>query len=117
MEPIIPSTHLTFLENLTEKLKKDQRIISVAIAGSYVSNQMDEFSDLDFKIIVDSACYDDVMAERREIASTLGDLVASFTGEHVGEPRLLICLYDNPVLHVDLIFMKKDGLEDRIEIL
>lgn len=111
----IPSTHLKFLENAKAKLEKDKRIISVAIAGSYVSNQLDEFSDLDLKIIVESVHYNEVMHSRREIASTLGDLVVSFTGEHVGEPRLLICLYDNPILHVDLIFMEKSGLLNRIE--
>ena len=98
MNKQIPQTHLSFLENAKTILEKDLRIISVALAGSYISNQMDEFSDLDFKIIVKSDCYDAVMKERKEIASRLGNLVAAFTGEHVGEPRLLICLFDNPVL-------------------
>lgn len=115
MENNIPSTHLQFLENAKEKLEKDKRIISVGVAGSYVSGQMDEFSDLDFKVIVKSVYYNEVMSGRKEIASNLGDLVGSFTGEHVGEPRLLICLYDNPILHVDLNFMKKSDLKDRIE--
>ena len=75
MKNSIPSTHLKFLENAKAKLEKDKRIISVAIAGSYVSNQMDEFSDLDLKIIVKSVYYSEVMNERKEIASTLGDLV------------------------------------------
>lgn len=111
----IPSTHLKFLENAKARLEKDKRIIGLAIAGSYLSNQMDEFSDLDLKIIVEPADYDEVMNGRKEIASTLGDLVGAFTGEHVGEPRLLICLYDNPILHVDLIFMKTSDLHDRVE--
>ena len=111
----MPSTHLKFLENVKATLEKDKRIISVAIGGSYLSNQMDEFSDLDFKIIVESVHYKEVMNGRKEIASTLGDLVGSFTGEHVGEARLLICLYENPILHVDLIFIKKSDLHDRIE--
>jgi hypothetical protein len=33
-------------------------------------------------------------------------LLVGFTGEHVGEPRVLICLYGPPVLHVDLKFGK-----------
>ena len=30
---------------------------------------------------------------------------ATFTGEHVGESRVLICLYGPPLLHVDLKFV------------
>jgi hypothetical protein len=42
-------------------------------------------------------------------------LLYAFTGEHVGEPRLLICLYGNPVLHVDLKFVAIGDLDRRIE--
>ena len=35
--------------------------------------------------------------------------------EHVGEPRLLICLYDDPLLHVDLEFLRLDELARRVE--
>src|SRR5690606_4243979 len=35
--------------------------------------------------------------------------------EHVGEPRLLICLYDNPLLHVDLKFVTLEEFHLRIE--
>lgn len=64
MENNIPSTHLKFLEDAKTKLEKDKRIISLVIAGSYVYNQMDEFSDLDLKIIVKSDHYNEVMDER-----------------------------------------------------
>jgi hypothetical protein len=33
----------------------------------------------------------------------------------VGEPRLLVCLYGPPLLHVDLKFMSIEELLDRIE--
>ena len=58
---------------------------------------------------------DEVMHERKSIASSLGRLAGAFTGEHVGEPRLLICLYDNPVLHVDLKFVNLFDAAVRIE--
>ena len=45
------------------------------------------------------------MAQRKVLAGTLGHLLHAFTGEHVGEPRLLICLYGPELLHVDLKFM------------
>ena len=45
------------------------------------------------------------MGERRTIAESCGGLLAAFTGEHVGEPRLLICLYGPPLAHVNLKFV------------
>ncbi len=66
---------------------------------------MDEFSDLDLVVLVDSEKYQDVLKDRKEIAKRIGPLLESFTGEHVSEERLLVCLYDPPLLHVDLKFV------------
>jgi hypothetical protein len=77
---------------------------------------MDEFSDLDLLIATEPLVHADVMADRAQIAATLGHLLAAFTGEHVGEPRLLICLYDDtPPLHVDLKFVALSDLAKRVE--
>ncbi len=76
---------------------------------------MDEFSDLDLVIAVEPAVYSDVMAGRHTIAASLGHLLAAFTGEHVGEPRLLICLYNDPLLHVDLKFVLLEDVAQRVE--
>ncbi|HKO81433.1 MAG TPA: hypothetical protein VJU78_13600, partial [Chitinophagaceae bacterium] len=40
---------------------------------------------------------------------------SAFTGEHVGEPRLLICLYDDPLLHVDIKFLTPAEFDSRVE--
>ena len=42
-------------------------------------------------------------------------MLACFTGEHVGEPRLLIALYGPPPVHVDLKFVSNRDLDQRIE--
>ena len=55
------------------------------------------------------------MTQRRELAGTLGHLLHAFTGEHVGEPRLLICLYGPELLHVDLKFVTLEMLTQRVE--
>lgn len=105
----IPERHATFLERALARLGEDPRIVGVAAAGSFAGSAMDEFSDLDLVIAVEPAALADVMAQRQRIAAGLGPLVAGFTGEHVGEPRVLICLYDGdagePPLHVDLKFV------------
>lgn len=49
------------------------------------------------------------------VARTFGDFISGFTGEHVGEPRVLICLFDNPLLHVDIKFLTPDELTTRVE--
>jgi hypothetical protein len=76
---------------------------------------MDEFSDLDLIIAVEPSHHADVMAERMNIAASLGNLLAAFTGEHVGEPRVLICLFEAPLLHVDLKFVSLPDVATRVE--
>jgi hypothetical protein len=56
-----------------------------------------------------------LMGARTELARKLGPLVAAFTGEHVGEPRLLICLYGPPALHVDIKVVALEELADRVD--
>ncbi|MEJ2085748.1 MAG: aminoglycoside 6-adenylyltransferase [Acidobacteriota bacterium] len=93
----------------------DRRIVGVAAGGSYATDSMDAFSDLDLVIAVETRDYSMVMADRSGIAASLGHLLAAFTGEHVGEPRLLICLFGPPLLHVDLKFVDLEGVSSRVE--
>jgi len=111
----LPHRHRAFLEQALPVLERDTRIAGVAAGGSFVTGGMDEFSDIDLVIAVDPASYDEVMADRRQIAARMGDLLAAFTGEHVGEPRVLICLYGPAPLHVDLKFVRLDEASDRVE--
>lgn len=113
---MVPEPHETFLRAALDRLKMDHRIVGVAAGGSLLTGAMDEFSDLDLVIAVEPASYEAVLAERSTIAGALGPMLASFTGEHVGEPRLLICLYGpDPLLHVDLKFVSLVDLAKRVE--
>jgi hypothetical protein len=97
-------------------LERDERIVGVAAGGSFLTDSMDEFSDLDLVVATEPLEHARVMADRPRIAGALGSLLAAFTGEHVGEPRLLICLYDGaPPLHVDLKFVALPDLATRVE--
>ena len=111
----LPEPHATFLRNALDCLKKDERLAGIAAGGSYVTRSLDQFSDLDLLIAVEPAEYESVMSERQVIARGLGSLHAAFTGEHVGEPRLLICLYSSPLLHVDLKFIRLSEAATRVE--
>lgn len=112
---MIPKEHQAFIDNTVAILKQDSRIVGIALGGSYISGDMDQYSDLDFVIAVNPQDTAQIMSERIEIAKKLGNLLSAFTGEHVGEPRLLVCLYDCPLMHVDLKFVSLDDAEKRIE--
>jgi len=102
-------------DRIVAVLSTDARILGVAAAGSWLTGTVDEYSDLDLVIAVDPAAEAAISDERFAIAARLGTLLAAFTGEHVGEPRLLICLYAEPLLHVDLKFVAVDDLAHRVE--
>ena len=111
----LPELHATFLKEALPRLQADERIVAVAAGGSFLTGGMDDYSDLDLVVAVSPSAAPQIMQERQQIASTLGSLLASFTGEHVGEPRLLICLYGPPLLHVDLKFISVSDAGRRVE--
>ncbi|MDI9237402.1 nucleotidyltransferase domain-containing protein [Lysobacter sp. LF1] len=111
----IPALHSHFLERIRDAVAADVRFSALLAGGSYVHGGFDAYSDLDVVIVVDDAHYDEAMASRMAFARSLGDLLGAFTGEHVGEPRLLICLYGPPLLHVDLKFVTATDLDRRVE--
>jgi hypothetical protein len=111
----LPGLHRDFIAGAVEFLAADPRVVGIAAAGSYAENAMDEFSDIDLVVAVEPVHYPVVMKDRQRIASQMGRLLASFTGEHVGEPRLLICLYGPPLLHVDLKFVALQDAAKRVD--
>ena len=115
MTSMLPPSHRRLLDVIQQKLSSDSRFTGLLAGGSLIHGGVDEFSDLDLVLVVADSAYDAVMAERRAIAKGFGDLLAAFTGEHVGEPRLLICLYGPELVHVDLKFVVADALSDIIE--
>lgn len=111
----LPEIHAKFLRTALPLLQSDARLVAVAAGGSFLTGGMDEFSDLDLVIVIEPEAVLPVMQERKEIAAQLGPLLAAFTGEHVGEPRLLICLYGPPLLHIDLKFVSLSDADQRVE--
>lgn len=110
-----PVLHREFLERAIPLLAADPRIVGVAATGSYAEDAMDAFSDIDLVVACEPADHAGLMRDRVALAEKLGRLVAAFTGEHVGEPRLLICLYGPPALHVDIKVVSLDDLASRVD--
>jgi hypothetical protein len=79
---------------------RDARVDALLGMGSLVTGGWDAQSDFDFAVVEAEP-----VADRRDFAEAIGPLLTCFTGEHVGEPKLLICLYGPPLLHVDYKFV------------
>jgi len=103
-----------FAEQIVEGVKSNPEIVGLAVGGSWITNEMDKYSDLDLVLVTKTKISDD-KCKMINFASGFGNLLNAFTGEHVGEPRVLICLYDNPFLHVDIKFVTPEELKERVE--
>ncbi|MGE5276648.1 MAG: nucleotidyltransferase domain-containing protein [Acidobacteriota bacterium] len=103
------------LRDIVSGLRGVPGVLGVAAGGSFVAGRMDEYSDLDLLVVVTESAFPDMRERRQELAAGLGPLLVAFTGEHVGEPRLLICLYGPPPVHVDLKFVTPGDLAARVE--
>lgn len=102
-----------FVKSFSEILSVDPEFLALAAGGSWIDGRMDRFSDIDLVVVHQSPAIS--TAQKKALAASAGDLLACFTGEHVGEPRLLICLYNNPMLHVDLKFVHLNDMAQRVE--
>jgi hypothetical protein len=109
----LPSVHKELLQGIIKKLSARLDLLGLAIAGSFLTNQMDDYSDLDLKVVADPGQWETVRETRKRIASSIGPLVSAFTAEHVGVPQMLICMYGDIPIHVDLHFMVPEQLASR----
>lgn len=103
-----------FADKAVKIIEKDESIIGLAAAGSWINDEMDEYSDLDLILI----SKENIAGDKDKMiayAKSFGDFISGFTGEHVGEPRVLICLYDDPLLHVDIKFLTLPEFYKRVE--
>lgn len=104
----------SFIDNAIEICQYDPEAVGLAAGGSWASGEIDQFSDLDLVVVLTRQLAPDVDL-MRAYASTFGSLLASFRGDHVGEPRLLIALYESPLLHVDIKFLTPVEFYQRVE--
>lgn len=110
-----PSSHSRFLDEVLPRIRRDPRVAGVAVTGSLAGGRPDAYSDVDLVVVVDDGAFEAVMAERLALIGSWAALVAGFTGEHVGEPRLIITLVGPPLLHVDFKFVRASDFAERVE--
>ena len=103
-----------FADRIKNTLENDDSVIGLAAGGSWITNELDEYSDIDLVLVTKEKIGGDKI-KMISYAEKFGDLLSGFTGEHVGESRLLICLYDDPLLHVDIKFVTLEEFKTRVE--
>jgi hypothetical protein len=111
----LTEAHRERLRSVRDGLRAAPELLGLAAGGSFIAGEMDAYSDLDLVVVAAPSAWPSVLEARGDLAARLGPLLAAFTGEHVGEPRLLICLYGPPLVHVDLKFVHLDALAQRVE--
>ena len=111
----LPALHAGMLDRIIATRPGDSRVEALLGGGSMVHGGFDEQSDLDLIVVGRADAHATLLADARAFAAQFGNLLAAFTGQHVGEPRLLICLYGPPLLHVDLKFVAPDDLDELFE--
>ncbi|WP_260260483.1 oxalate:formate antiporter [Vibrio intestinalis] len=112
----LPSSHQPLLERIVDVLSLDSRFIGIGCSGSFASDSMDQYSDLDIVIAVDPDHFHEVMEQRFEILQQFDDMLAAFTGEHVGEPRLIVSVFGgDDLLHVDFKFVALPDAAKRVD--
>jgi len=103
------------VRRVIDAAKGERRVVGLALGGSAVVGGIDQFSDLDFVVVCRPEDQASLLSDARQFAARVGHLLASFTGEHIGEPRLLVCLYGPPLQHVDLKVVSISDLALRVE--
>ena len=112
----LPVRHRSFLEHALSAAPGVDGLVGLAAGGSFIAGEIDEFSDFDLVLAVEPGAWPEILDRQPAIAAELhASFLAGFTGEHVGEPRLLVCLYGPPLLHVDLKFVSLDDMYERVE--
>ncbi|SOD79890.1 aminoglycoside 6-adenylyltransferase [Spirosoma fluviale] len=104
----------SFIDVAINVCQQDPEAVGLAAGGSWASGELDAYSDLDLVLVLSRKLAPDT-EQMQAYASKFGPLLASFRGDHVGEPRLLIALYESPLLHVDIKFLTPNEFYQRVE--
>ncbi|NOI79742.1 oxalate:formate antiporter [Vibrio tubiashii] len=111
----LPQSHKQLLEKIVACFSLDSRIVGLGASGSYATDTMDKYSDLDIVVAINPDDFPSIMEERFDLIDKVEGKVAAFTGEHVGEPRLVISIYEPGAVHVDFKFVSLPDAAARVD--
>jgi predicted nucleotidyltransferase len=99
-----------FLKRLIARAGSDDRVTALFLGGSHASGNADAYSDLDLYLITTDAGYDGVLAERKEILRSVGDIV--FLEEHSDFGFLLLLYIFADGVHGEIALAPARALDD-----
>lgn len=67
-----------FAKQCLERIKTIPDVVGLALGGSWISDEMDEYSDLDLVLVTRLKLSDD-KSKMKEFASKMGELISAFT--------------------------------------
>jgi len=107
--------HKEFVEKTTATLISDKRLLGLAIGGSWMSGELDEFSDLDFYVLLSESALHLSLEDKRSIIAPLGKLLGCYHNGH--DARVIVSLYETALqpLHVDWKWISLQEFEIRVE--
>lgn len=103
------------IQKLLSQIQPDPRYLGLAIGGSWAEKRFDQWSDLDIILLCEPESLSSLLTSRHTWVSELGALLACFSGEHLGDERLLICLYDAPLQQVGFKWVAWSEYAVRVE--
>lgn len=111
----LPSTHKRLLLQIVEFMSGDPAVIGIGAGGSFASDSMDQYSDLDLVIAINPDFYHEVKDNKLGLIGKIPGQIEAFTGEHVGAPRLIIALYEPDMIHVDFKIVSLQDAAQRVD--
>lgn len=106
--PSVPPAYADFANRVTTWAASRPDVLGVLATGSWADGTLDAHSDLDLRLL--AADPEPLWRDRTRWLASWGELLVHFSGEHVGEPRLVLALFDAPLLHVDVKLVTHAGL-------
>src|SRR5215467_7790041 len=88
----LPQNHQVVVNRFVAAGLADERVVAAFLGGSYARGTADEYSDLDFGLIITDEAYDDFLAGRQAFLHRLGEpvLLEVYTG---GGADFVFCIF------------------------
>jgi len=107
--------HQTLIQKLLSQIQPDLRYLGLAAGGSWAEKRLDQWSDLDLILLCEPEAVPELLLERETWVAQLGELLERFSGQHLGDERLLICLFDQPLMQVGFKWIAWPDYVQRVE--
>lgn len=71
-----------FADNVVEVVREDENVVGLAVVGSWLTNEIDEFSDLDLILVTKEKLSGD-QSKMLNYARQFGHFLSGFAGEQI----------------------------------